>query len=100
LKGQYKSGNKSGTWKDYYQDGRLFEENTYRDNEYNGFQKVFHPNGNLAVLGEAINGKEEGDWLILDLDGDTLKIEKYKAGEIIHVKQFKESEKANYSNNY
>lgn len=98
LEGQYENGLKTGVWKEYYQNGILFEENKFSLDDLNGLQKLFHPNGSLAVKGIMNMGKEEKDWLFLGADGDTLKIETYQAGELIHVKQYKESQKANYTN--
>lgn len=91
--GSYSQNNRTGIWKEFFEDGTLYEENTLSLNEFNGEQKVYHRNGKLAVKGKAINGKEEGDWLFLDVNGDTLKIETYQAGEIMSVKKYKESEK-------
>ena len=58
-----------------------------------GVQKSYHQNSQLAVIGNAVNGKEEGKWVILDTNGDTLKVEAYQAGEVIDTKVYKESRK-------
>jgi len=94
--GQYNDGNKYGLWKEFRKDGVLYELNNYKSDLLDGEQKVFHPNEQLALVGFAKEGVYVNDWIYLDLNGDTLKIETYKLGEVINTKVYKESVKANY----
>ncbi|WP_417612933.1 toxin-antitoxin system YwqK family antitoxin [Owenweeksia hongkongensis] len=89
-KGQYGAGVKVGLWETYREDGSLEEINEYNRDQFNGLQKVYHKNGQLGVIGEAVNDHEVKNWIYLDLDGDTLKVEDYSMeGVLINTKVFK-----------
>ncbi|WP_417601419.1 toxin-antitoxin system YwqK family antitoxin [Owenweeksia hongkongensis] len=93
-KGRFEDGNMAGEWKEYYENGELYEPNQMKNGELEGIQKVFHTNGQLGVIGLSQGGLEEGEWIYLDLDGDTLKEEYYEKGKLVRSNQLKPSKKA------
>ncbi len=52
-----KYGNKQGTWKEFYQDGKVKQEEVYKDNILDGLYKTFNENGNLTLVLNYRNGK-------------------------------------------
>lgn len=63
-------GKKEGIWKTFYNDGRVRSEKHYNDDQLDGYQKEFKPNGNLASKQLFHEGK------FVDLNKiDTLNIE-------------------------
>lgn len=93
-KGSFENSHMDGEWKEYYENGKLYEDNQRKNGELEGVQKVFHVNGQLGVIGLAQGGLEEGEWVYLGLDGDTLKEEYYEQGKLVRSNQRKPSKKA------
>ena len=93
-KGRFEKGDMAGEWKEYYENGELYERSQMKNGELEGVQKVFHTNGQLGAIGLAQSGLEEGEWIYLDLDGDTLKEEYYEKGKLVRSNQLKPSKKA------
>jgi antitoxin component YwqK of YwqJK toxin-antitoxin module len=56
--------NKKGTLiaKQYYENGQLEVERTYKNGKENGVAKRYHENGQLEAKGTYKNGKEDGVW--------------------------------------
>lgn len=52
-----KNGNKQGTWKEFYPDGKVKKEEVYKDNVLNGLYKMFNEKGNLTLVLNYNNGK-------------------------------------------
>jgi antitoxin component YwqK of YwqJK toxin-antitoxin module len=50
----------NGTQKDYYEDGTLKSEATYKDGKIDGVGKTYHPNGQLKAEVHYKNGKRHG----------------------------------------
>lgn len=49
-------GRKQGVWKDYYENGTLHWECTYRNGLKNGYHKVYDSSGNLILLNKYVDG--------------------------------------------
>jgi antitoxin component YwqK of YwqJK toxin-antitoxin module len=64
LKGEisYKDGEKNGMTKWYHQNGQLSSEVNLTDGIPNGILKQFHENGQLGLEGKLIDNKKEGLW--------------------------------------
>ena len=52
-----KSGNKQGTWREFYPDGKIKKEEVYKDNVLNGLYKTFNEKGNLTLVLNYNDGK-------------------------------------------
>ncbi len=46
----------------YYEDGKPWSLNTFKNGVYDGIYKTWHDNGQLNIDGRYDNGKEEGEW--------------------------------------
>lgn len=55
-------GERVGTWKNFYPDGKLQSEGNYFSNSRNGQWKFYYPNGSVEQIGSYRNGRESGQW--------------------------------------
>jgi|LauGreDrversion4_2_1035121.scaffolds.fasta_scaffold45623_2 antitoxin component YwqK of YwqJK toxin-antitoxin module len=51
-------GNKQGIWKDFYPDGKVKSESRYKNNEIDGYVKVYTSKGDLKNITKFDNGKK------------------------------------------
>lgn len=58
----YKNDIKNGSYKKYAENGIVLEESNYKNNQYDGFAVFKDPNGSLVSKGKFINGKKAGLW--------------------------------------
>ena len=74
-------GMKDGECKLYFEDGKLNEVRSYRNNEMHGTWLTFNNMGVKVAEASYKNGKKDGNWFVWDEDG-SLKYELcYKDGE-------------------
>lgn len=66
--------------KEFYENGKLKNEATYKSGKKNGPGKGYHENGKLHYKGEWINGKQDGEITSYDEDGNKKKQSFFKKG--------------------
>ena len=65
----------------YYEDGKPWSLNTFRDGKYEGIYKTWFENGQLHISGQYINGLEEGEWFTYYQNGQLNTRGMYKQGK-------------------
>jgi uncharacterized protein len=74
-------GNRHGSWKDFYADGKLRAEGKYENGKQIGIWKYFYPNGQVEQTGKFNkNGKPDGTWKWFFENGSLLREESYRNG--------------------
>ena len=68
-RGNYKEGQRDGTWISYHENGQLKYKGDYKNGRQEGTWIGYHENGQLHYKGEYKNGKREGTWIIYYDDG-------------------------------
>ena len=63
LKGEFKDGEKDGTWEYFYYTGQPEKVTNYSNGQLNGGYKYFYDNGQLNVDGNYTKGKKDGSWV-------------------------------------
>jgi len=58
-----------GKWKNYYSDGIVSFEGKFIEDNPNGRQIWFWPNGNKKTEGNYIMGLKDGEWIKYNYDG-------------------------------
>jgi antitoxin component YwqK of YwqJK toxin-antitoxin module len=53
----------------YYEDGKTWSLNNFKDGGYHGVYKTWYPNGQLHQLGNYLNGKKTGEWITYYANG-------------------------------
>ena len=90
-KGEFKHGEQIGTWTYYNQDGSLLLIETKRFWGKRYKTVLYHPNGKVHKEGYARISKDKeyinyywyGNWKCYDENGNYLKTERYKEGELV-----------------
>ncbi len=80
-KGQYKTGQKHGTWMHYHSNGELRKEENYRQGERNGRWSFYFENGQLRETSHYKAGKREGRFQMYNEAGTLLTEGFYKDGQ-------------------
>lgn len=62
VEGFVDNGKKTGTWKLYFENGKLKKQSTYQNDSENGEEIFWFENGNLQKKGSYINGKLNGKY--------------------------------------
>ncbi|MFM1744316.1 MAG: hypothetical protein RLZZ630_253, partial [Bacteroidota bacterium] len=74
-------GRQQGSWKYFYEDGKLRMEGTYVNGERSGVWSFYYPNSRLQQQGAYVANKPEGNWSWFYPDGKILREENYKKGK-------------------
>ena len=85
--GEYKKGEKEGTWKEYYINGELQEVAKYENGKLEGEYKSYYRNKKLESEGEFEEGNKEGKSIYYYENGEKKAEGKYKENE--KVKKWK-----------
>jgi len=78
--GSYLDGKRDGDWTFYARDGRIEQEGGYRAGAWHGAWKWYHSDGSLHRDERYRKGKEDGDFVELSINGDTLARGIYERG--------------------
>jgi antitoxin component YwqK of YwqJK toxin-antitoxin module len=62
VEGFVANGKKTGTWKLYYESGKLKKQSVYQNDTENGEEIFWYENGNLQKKGSYLNGKLNGKY--------------------------------------
>lgn len=73
-------GERDGSWKEYYDDGKLRAQGKYNKDVREGDWKFYHENGATEQEGTYVKGKPEGDWRWYYPGGEMLREETYYNG--------------------
>ena len=84
----YKDGKLDGPGKIYYKNGQLQLEGTWKDGKSDGLWKGYYENGQLEVERTYKDGKENGLYKSYDENGQLLWEGTYKDGIIIDSKKY------------
>jgi antitoxin component YwqK of YwqJK toxin-antitoxin module len=72
--GFYDAGLKTGTWSAFYEDGLLWSEHHYYQDNQVGLYRTWHPNGQLFMEGSySEQGNPTGTWTFKDDQGNTIR---------------------------
>lgn len=86
----YKHGKENGIAKTYYQNGKLSIESEYKDGKQNGIRKEYYENGNLATVAEMKDGKADGITKFYHENGKLKTESEYKDDKITGLKYYDE----------
>jgi uncharacterized protein len=76
-KGEIKDGKRTGSWKCFYDDGKLQTEGGYVNGLKDGPWKLYHANGKVAGEGVYEKDHEKGKWKFYDEDGQVMLEQEY-----------------------
>ncbi len=79
--GVYEGGLRSGTWKSFYETGKIASEINYSDNILDGKYTLYWENGNVRLTGTYKNGLQEGIWQQYNEDGISTIVTLFKEGQ-------------------
>lgn len=71
--GYIKKGKRNGQWNSFYENGKPWSENNYKDGVLNGPTTTWYENGNVRYKGTYANGVEYGVWTYWDESGQQSK---------------------------
>ncbi|NOY36987.1 MAG: toxin-antitoxin system YwqK family antitoxin [Chlorobi bacterium] len=74
-------GQKEGSWKNYYYDGKVQSTGKYINNQRNGIWKFYYKNGKIEQTGSFRSGKENGEWKWYFENGSLRREESYFNGK-------------------
>lgn len=90
---RYKDGSQDGWTESYYNDGSEMAKVMYKKGEKIGHYYKKYQNGQIAYTGDYKENKRNGDWISMNEEGDTTKIEKYDIGRLVGLKDFTKKQK-------
>ncbi|MDZ7623314.1 MAG: hypothetical protein U5J96_02545 [Ignavibacteriaceae bacterium] len=73
-----------GTWKYFYDDGRLESTGDFSDDKPHGKWIWYYKNGKIKSEGNYVSGKPEGRWIRFDIQGHPNLIIFYSRGNIVN----------------
>jgi hypothetical protein len=69
----FRYGNESGSFENYYPNGKVMENGYYTQSKLHGKYKKFYDDGKIMEEGEYQMGKRFGKWYSYDNDGNRIK---------------------------
>ena len=85
ITGQYKDGEKTGKWTEYYNDGSLFLEEHFLHGKRNGSCKKYNRNGQVISACEFKNDSFHNEYIRFDETGFILESGHYNEGQKIGI---------------
>lgn len=74
-------GREQGVWKEFFEDGKVKSEGSYKDGKREGRWSFFHNNSQTEQVGEYVKGKPSGEWKKFFIDGKLQRNEFYENGK-------------------
>ena len=74
-----------GTWKYFYENGKLECTGNFKNDEPTGKWIWFYKNGSTKCEGSFVNNKPDGKWMKYDEEGKVCLIVYYLVGEVINL---------------
>jgi hypothetical protein len=82
VRGYNKDGKSHGRWDEFFADGSYKGVVNFTDGNTDGKIAMWHPNGQFKLTGESKNGLQIGEWLHYNDQGQIVKKQVYKKGEL------------------
>lgn len=83
----YKDGFPVGVWKFWAQDGKLIQTNKYINKDTTNI-KIYNPYSDFLMMeGNMVKGKKDGVWFVYENDGKLYRKVKYENGKFISIIQ-------------
>ena len=79
---KYKNGKKVGTYKVYYENGQLDQDENYKNGRIDGIRKIYYENGKLHIISKHKKDIRNGTYKVYYENGQLDKVENYKNGRI------------------
>tara|TARA_R100001463_G_scaffold13391_1_gene35729 strand:- start:1734 stop:2192 length:459 start_codon:yes stop_codon:yes gene_type:complete len=98
--GFYKDGKREGEWKEYHDNGKLFQVGSYKNGLKEGEFRSYHSSGELFIVSFWKSGEEDGEYVFYFYDGDLESITHYKNGKKQEEVLFNENKKIQSVINY
>ena len=73
----------TGPVKNYYENGKLQWECTYRGSRMHGVYTAYHPNGKIKEQGEYVANKKHKEWKEFDEEGKPVRVLIFRAGLLV-----------------
>ncbi len=80
--GEYKNDKRTGKWQFYYKNGQIQQTGYYKNGQPNGKWVWYYPDGKLLRVEYYVNGLHDGDYYELSENGDTIVKAFYTEGEL------------------
>ena len=64
-KGYFLYGKKNGLWEKFHDSGKIWVQESFKDDIKHGNFKFYYPNGTIGNLESWKNGEQEGVWKII-----------------------------------
>ena len=87
VQGYMNKNKNSGTWKYFYDNGKLECTGEFNNDVATGTWKWYYDTGTLKSSGTFINGKPDGRWFKYDQYGILMMIVNYRNGEVVNAIQ-------------
>jgi uncharacterized protein len=82
--GQYENGKENGLWRWFDKDSTIIGTRQYKDGELSGLYIEYYPNGKIKEEGKLIKGLPDGLIKFYNDKGELVETQKYKAGDLIN----------------
>lgn len=73
IEGTFKDGERSGTWKAWHRNGNLWSQGEYKNGKENGLKTVYYENGGKYYEGELRDDNRAGKWTFWNEEGQKIK---------------------------
>jgi len=83
--GEYRVGERYGTWKYYFRNGKLKFEGKFMGGQEEGEHVTYYETGMVRQRGRFKFGEREGDWTSYTPEGDVISVVTYDRGEVVKV---------------
>lgn len=87
IQGTYRDGKKEGFWKEYLRNGVPKAEGTYQNDKKEGLWIIYYPGGKKHFEGMYRNGERDGEWIEYAGDGSVFARIVYKNGKVVSEKK-------------
>ncbi|HLG36239.1 MAG TPA: toxin-antitoxin system YwqK family antitoxin [Bacteroidia bacterium] len=74
-------GREQGVWKEFFEDGKVKSEGSYKEGKREGLWSFFYNNQQTEQAGEYVKGKPSGEWKKFFADGKLQRNEFYENGK-------------------
>ncbi len=72
MEGLLVKGQRQGVWKSYYENGMLWSEGEFLNDQRHGFARMFYPGGQKKMTGVYHHGQRAGEWKWWSPEGDSI----------------------------
>jgi len=87
---RWKEDEKSGDWRQFYENGALRLKGSYENNMLNGEYELFYPDSTLKIKGVYKDDQSHGTWSYFDESGNELYAIEFEKGKAVDQKKYLE----------